>query len=188
MSHIGYKSAKDCVVTLEIPADALTNENRHNVINKQYGQFRTNRAKVLSVEQIVDGKQIDKICSDFNNTFIYKVGKIAEVKDYDTNIEHTSSTGIHYFLSKELAMTYLDKNLILLKIGSYHKLYDEQLLELNITGNNTGSRQGQYMIYVDGKIILEYNYERGVLHGNYTEFYGDGKIFSQRNYKHGKLQ
>ena len=43
---------------------------------------------------------------DHDKDFIYKVGEIVEVKDFDENRWEECSTGIHFFLTRDEAVRY----------------------------------------------------------------------------------
>ena len=51
---LGYKIAEHgnvrVLVTLEIPDDALTNMNRYDIFDAMKAKYRTNKAKVLDIE------------------------------------------------------------------------------------------------------------------------------------------
>jgi len=48
----------------------------------------------------------EKVVSDYDNNFIYKVGKIVEVESFDEDRWNECSRGIHFFMNKELAIQY----------------------------------------------------------------------------------
>ena len=66
---------------------------------------RTNKAKVISINGMSE-KGL-KCCSSYNNKFIYEVGKIVEVKDFDLMYNVECSSGIHFFWTKEEAEDYV---------------------------------------------------------------------------------
>ena len=47
-----------------------------------------------------------KCCSSYDDKFIYEVGKIVEVKDFDLMYNVECSSGIHFFWTKEEAEDY----------------------------------------------------------------------------------
>ena len=65
---------------------------------------RTNKAKVISINGKIE-KGL-KCCSIYNDKFIYEVGKIVEVKDFDLMYNVDCSSGIHFFWTKEEAEDY----------------------------------------------------------------------------------
>ena len=46
------------------------------------------------------------VSSDYNNRFIYTIGEIVEVTNFDEDRWNECSTGIHFFLNKEIAKQY----------------------------------------------------------------------------------
>ena len=98
-SYIAYKKANNMIVELEITEDAF----RSSATSRK---CRASKAKVLSITDL-DGKNpIDKIASNYDSRFIYTVGEIVEVKDFDTNRWNECSTGIHHFITREEAVRY----------------------------------------------------------------------------------
>ena len=79
-SFIGFKKCQnDMIVKLEITEDAL----RCSATGRK---CRCSKAKVLSITNL-DGAEsnIEFVSSKRDPYFIYKVGEIVEVKDFDTN-------------------------------------------------------------------------------------------------------
>lgn len=65
---------------------------------------RTNKVKVISIN---GGKKKGLQCkSNYDKGFIYEVGKIVEVKDFDLMYNVECSSGIHFFWTKEEAEDY----------------------------------------------------------------------------------
>ena len=98
-SFIGYKKANKHLIKLLI----LEDSKRSSATTLK---CRCDKAKVLSITNIKTGKEISEIASDYDKNFIYKVGKIVEVKDFDDNRWNECSTGIHFFINKESAINY----------------------------------------------------------------------------------
>ena len=98
-SFIGYKKADNKIVKLLITEDA----KRSSATSRK---CRCNKAKVLSITSL-DGKEnFKKVASDYNINFVYEVGKIVEVKDFDENRWKECSTGIHFFITRDEAVMY----------------------------------------------------------------------------------
>lgn len=99
-SFIGYKKANGYIVELEILADA----RRCSATTQK---CRCDKAKVLSIQNangtIADIKQVS---SDYNQDFIYTVGEIVEVPDFDENRWNECSKGIHFFIKRQEAVDY----------------------------------------------------------------------------------
>ncbi len=94
---IVYKKCQNKIVELELQKGSIVFSINNN-------KCRTNRAKVISI----DGKSTKglTISSDYDSNFIYKVGKIVEVNDFDLIYNVECSTGIHFFWTKEEAEKY----------------------------------------------------------------------------------
>ena len=99
-SFVGYKKANGYIVELEILSDA----KRSSATTRK---CRCNKAKVLSIQNI-DGTKADisEIASSYDKKFIYKVGEIVEVKDFDKNRWNECAPGIHFFLNRQEAVDY----------------------------------------------------------------------------------
>ena len=68
---------------------------------------RCDKAKVLSIQNI-DGTPsvMTNVASDRDSKFIYKVGEIVTVDDFDENRWNECSTGIHFFINRQEAVNY----------------------------------------------------------------------------------
>ena len=106
-SYIGYKKAKTkkedkeekVIVKLLITEDAL----RSSATTRK---CRCSKAKVLSITSLDGIILYSEAYSNWDNTFIYRVGEIVEVKDFDTNRWDECSTGIHHFITRKEAVEY----------------------------------------------------------------------------------
>lgn len=107
---IGYKVAaadnNRVIITLEIPADAKTNLYRSNIVDPQTAKYRTNKAIILKIEGN-RGKEYLSASSIFSGDvkIRYNVGEVVET-NFDRNIDKVCSTGIHFFLDKDVARNY----------------------------------------------------------------------------------
>ena len=99
-AFIGYKKCfNDLLVQILIPADA----KRTSATARS---CRCNKAKVLSIKSF-DGKTAyQDAMSLVDPHFIYRVGWWVEVKNFNEDRWHDSTTGIHYWLTPEEAMAY----------------------------------------------------------------------------------
>ena len=100
-SFIGYKKAVcEYIVKLQICEDA----KRSSATTKK---CRCSKALVLAIENI-DGSDsgLQEIESDFDSRFVYRVGEIAEVSDFDDNRWNECSPGIHFFMDRQDAVEY----------------------------------------------------------------------------------
>ena len=99
-AFICFKKASNKIVKLLIPEDALRSSATSY-------KCRASKAVVLEIQEL-DGTKSDiiSICSSYDNSFVYEVGKTVEVDDFDTNRFNECSTGIHFFINREMAVQY----------------------------------------------------------------------------------
>ena len=100
-SFIGYKKAvSEKIVKLQICKDA----KRLSATTKK---CRCSKALVLAIENI-DGSDsgLQEIKSIYNHCFIYRVGEIAEVPDFDDNRWNECAPGLHFFVDRQDAVEY----------------------------------------------------------------------------------
>ena len=99
-AFIGYKKASSHIVKLLVPEDA----KRSSATTLK---CRCSKAKVLEIQNL-DGSKSDlkAVPSDRDENFIYVVGKEKEVEGFDEDRWNECSTGIHFFISREMAVKY----------------------------------------------------------------------------------
>jgi uncharacterized protein YjbI with pentapeptide repeats len=97
---IGFKKARGYIVVLEIPEDAKR-------LSATGRECRCDKAKVLSIQNI-DGSEADikEVTSDYDNTFVYKVGEIVKVDNFNEDRWKECSPGIHFFINRQEAVEY----------------------------------------------------------------------------------
>ena len=98
-SFIGYKKSRRCIVKLLIPEDAKRS-------NATTFKCRCDKAKVLDIEDIDTGEKVKEVSSNYDLNFIYKVGEIVAVENFDENRWNECAPGIHFFMNKENALNY----------------------------------------------------------------------------------
>lgn len=103
-SFIGWKKAvcgdENVIVKLLITEDAL----RSSATTRK---CRASKAKVLDIQDL-DGNSLD-VCSahsDYDVDFIYKVGEVVEVDNFDPDRWKECSAGIHFFITRQEAVDY----------------------------------------------------------------------------------
>ena len=99
-SFIGYKKVRGHIVKLEILSDA----KRSSATTRK---CRCSAAKVLSITTLdgrADGTQF--ISSGRDSDFVYQVGEIVRVDDFDENRWNECSTGVHFFITRDEAVEY----------------------------------------------------------------------------------
>ena len=99
-SYVGYKKCRgNRIVELLITEDA----KRSSATSRK---CRASKAKVLSITNIQATKNYEVAVSHFDFGFIYRVGEIVEVDDFNADRWDACSTGIHHFLTREEAVNY----------------------------------------------------------------------------------
>ena len=98
-SFIGYKKADNKIVELLITEDS----ERSSATTRK---CRCSKAKVLSITNIENTEEFNEVASDYDKNFIYKVGEIVEVKNFDDDRWNECSTGIHFFITRDEAIIY----------------------------------------------------------------------------------
>lgn len=102
-SFIGWKSAGSAIIKLEIPEYAKR--------SSAYGRkCRASAAKVISIEN-EDGTPFskDEIRSDWDLKFIYRIGEVVSVSDFDEDRRNECSTGIHFFITRIEAVNWKNR-------------------------------------------------------------------------------
>jgi hypothetical protein len=99
-AFIAYKKAQGKIVKIEVCEDA----KRSSATTLK---CRCSKAKCLEIQNI-DGSmsELKEIISDSDIDFIYKVGEINEVLNFDEERFKECSTGIHFFIRREMAVKY----------------------------------------------------------------------------------
>ena len=103
-SYIGYKKARtkdreEVIIKLLITEDALRSSSTTR-------KCRCSKAKVLTITSLDETKSYNKAYSSRDSSFVYRVGEIVEVDDFDTNRWNECSTGIHHFITRKEAAEY----------------------------------------------------------------------------------
>ena len=101
-SFIGFKKVRgNYIVELEILADAM----RSSATGRK---CRCSRAKVLSITN-PDGSDatVTSAISGWDRNFVYSVGEVVEVKNFDTDRWNECAPGIHFFITRQEAVDYI---------------------------------------------------------------------------------
>ena len=93
-SFIGFKKTREGMVKLEVPADAL----RSSATTRK---CRCSKAKVLELPE-----GVTEAHSRHDNSFIYRLGEIVEVKDFNIDRWNECSSGVHFFMTRAEAETW----------------------------------------------------------------------------------
>ncbi len=96
-NYIAYKKASGYIIKLFIPASA----KRSSATTLK---CRASKAKCLKIENLNGvNSGLKEISSDWDKSFLYKVGEYISVDDFDSNRWNECAPGIHHFLSRILA-------------------------------------------------------------------------------------
>lgn len=97
---IGFKKAMGRIVKLEI----LSGAKRSSATGRK---CRCDKAKVVAIEK-KDGSEsrITEVCSSYDKEFIYRVGEVVSVDNFDDNRWNECAPGIHFFITREEAARY----------------------------------------------------------------------------------
>ena len=89
----------NCLIKLLIPSDAKRSSATTN-------KCRCNKAKVISIEIPTEHVSFNVCRSTYDPEFIYKVGEIVSVDNFDDDRFNECAPGIHFFINKEEAIMY----------------------------------------------------------------------------------
>ena len=108
-SFIGFKKAiifnsdilddSHVIVKLKV----LENAKRSSATTRK---CRCSEAEVISITSLNGNYSLTKAFSAFNPDFMYEVGKIVAVDNFDENRWNECSTGIHFFITRDEAVNY----------------------------------------------------------------------------------
>lgn len=99
-AFLGYKKCvNDRMVQLLIPADAKRT-------SATLPSCRCSRAKVLTIKSFDFQENFDEAWSLVDENFVYKRGQWVEVKDFNEDRWQDSTTGIHFWMTREEAEAY----------------------------------------------------------------------------------
>ena len=101
---IGWKKAegnKDkVIVKLHIPFDAKRSSSTTR-------KCRCSKAEVIAIYNFDGTEAGETTCrSDYDNSFIYEVGKTVEVTDFSEDRWNECAKGIHFFINRQEAIDY----------------------------------------------------------------------------------
>ena len=93
-----YKRAQGYIIELLVPENA----QRSSAFGRK---CRCDKAQVVAITKR-DGTPADvtSLHSDYDKNFIYTIGEMVSVEDFDTNRWNECSKGIHFFITREEAL------------------------------------------------------------------------------------
>jgi len=183
-SIVGYKSANNSIIELEINKSTRTNLNR-KVINSNHARYRTEIAFVTKIYNKFSRKEINHIESDVDKSCIYYKGKYISVDNYDNNNDIVYTSGIHFYLTFETAFYH---NFDFTGYtGEYKTWYASGALESKINYIN-GLKNGlNQMWYENGKLMLSSMNKDNKLDGLCMRWSSDGVLKYKSIYKNGQI-
>lgn len=99
-AFLGYKKCfNDRLVQLLIPSDAKRS-------SATLPTCRCNKAKVLSIKSFDYKRNYTEASSLVDDNFIYRVGEWVQVEDFNEDRWRDSTTGIHFWMTREEAKNY----------------------------------------------------------------------------------
>ena len=99
-AFLGYKKCfNNRLVQLLIPADAKRTSATMN-------SCRCSKAKVLTIKSFDYKEEYDEAWSLVDENFVYRKGQWVEVLDFNEDRWQDSTTGIHFWLTREEALAY----------------------------------------------------------------------------------
>lgn len=121
-SYIGYKKAytfavdkkKDPITDILYPVSVdylpvivklrITDDSKRSSATSK--KCRASKCEVVSITNIHETVSYNLAFSSHDPSFVYEVGKVIEVEDFDEDRWNECSTGIHHFLNREDAVDY----------------------------------------------------------------------------------
>ena len=97
--YIAWKKAGYKIVKLKITESA----KRSSATSRK---CRASEALVLDIQSVNGKEHFSEVASDRDSKFIYRVGEIVKVDDFDKDRWNECSTGIHHFITREEAVKY----------------------------------------------------------------------------------
>lgn len=98
-SFVAYKKAGNCLVKLLVLGDAKRSSGTTP-------KCRCDKAKVLEIENLRTGLKCMQAISNYDDKFIYRVGEIVKVDNFDDDRWNECAPGIHFFMNRENAINY----------------------------------------------------------------------------------
>ena len=98
-AYTAFKKARGLIVELEIPADAM----RSSATSRK---CRASKARVISITDVSGNPAGDSVASNYDSNFVYRVGEMVEVPDFNTDRWNECAPGIHHFITRAEAVRY----------------------------------------------------------------------------------
>ena len=99
-SFIAWKKAGGKIVKIEVCEDSKRSSGTSL-------KCRCSKAKVLEIQELNgETSDVKYVASNYDNSFIYKVGEVVEVDNFDENRWTECASGIHFFIDRNMAVAY----------------------------------------------------------------------------------
>ena len=182
--HIGYKKCRDGR-TAALKILGIHNEDRRDIVDKQFAKMRCSRAQVIEIYNMHDPSiKYEEAFGIYDKTFKYTVGEVVEpVDEFDEDLDKVCASGIHYFLTEEPAYywKYEPKN------DLYKSWHENGQMYCRCTYEN-GEIDGLCEIwYSNGQMHERYTYENGELDGLFESWYSNGQMYQRHEYENGEI-
>ncbi len=182
-----YKACRKSIVTLELLDDSINNEKRL-VVDDKYAKFRCDRAKVVNIVNVKTDEKMEKDISIFSGNFVYTLGREVSVFYFNENINEVCARGIHYFKTKDAALSwfYTQKNQNF-PDGKWIKYHENGRKRLEGTYKDGKKYEKWIRYYVDGEKNFEGMFKNGNHDGKWIYWWPNGQKRSEGTWKDGKL-
>lgn len=95
--YTAFKKADEKIVELRIPADAKR-------LSANGRKCRASKAVVISITTLEGDPAGNEVHSDYDSSFVYRVGETVEIQNFDENCWNECAPGIHHYITREEAV------------------------------------------------------------------------------------
>jgi antitoxin component YwqK of YwqJK toxin-antitoxin module len=185
-----HTSYHEYIVVMEKCKDTITNEDRKDIVDKNYAKYRANKLNVVEIFSVINLSSKDYVVNSWSDSKLlrYEIGKIVECDKFDENLDKVCSGGIHYF--KTIIPAYYHCAKPEKGHSKYMDWYENGRQKYEINYYN-GILNGFWKTWNnnDGKSLsVEGEYQCGKRIGKWIERYRGGQIKSHSIYKYEKLE
>ncbi|AYV80001.1 MAG: hypothetical protein Gaeavirus4_24 [Gaeavirus sp.] len=188
-----FKSVCGYIVIMKRIHDSPNNEDRTDVIDRQYAKFRTKDAlPVFIINKYSPHDTLTTIDNTYyqypmSSAVTYTVDKVTTIENYNTDIEKVCAPGIHYYNSIETAF-YHDIYASYPICNGNYKDWDTNGGEHIITKTIDGQiYTDQTIRYQDGSTYKS-SYKNGIRHGKEINHNSNNQITLEGQYIDGKKE
>ena len=182
-----YKACRNSIVTLELLNSSVTNEKRNGVVDNRYAKFRCDKAKVVNITNVETGEKMENDISIYDPSFYYRMGEIVKPNFYGKYIHKICSNGIHYFKTKEAALSWFYRQTYF-PDGKWTMWYENGQKYSEGTLKN-GEKNGEWIHWHDnGQKGSEGTWKNGNLDGKWIDWWDNGNKQTEGTWKNGKRE